>query len=85
MFERITRNIVPPEMAALLLPATTSPKVKGYMFRREGINLYHCVNGSLTILRKQAYVYTAEQVELATLNSWSWGRKPHGKWVVVYA
>ncbi len=76
------RNIVPPEMAALLLPVPGT--VKGYMFRRGGMELYHAKNGTMTVIRDEAYVYSWREAVQASRNSWSWGRKSHGTWVVAY-
>jgi hypothetical protein len=85
MFERIVRNIVPPEMAALLLPVTTSPKVRGYLFRKIDTDLYYSRFGTVTVLRDHARIYSPEQVQIASRNHWNWGHKSHGSWVVVYA
>lgn len=85
MFERIVRNIVPPEMAALLLPATTSPKIRGYLFRRNANGLYHGINGVLTILKSRARVYSISDAEYCSRNKWNWGTRQYGTWVVVYA
>ncbi len=84
MFERITTNIVPPEMAALLLPATTSPKVRGYIFRRHSDGLYHGTNGVVTVLRSNAHIYSRDGMARATRNYWSWGCKGIGTWIIVY-
>lgn len=85
MYERITRNIVPPEMAALLLPVHDSPKVKGYIFKRGSMGMYHA-NGThyLTRVRGCARVYSYEEVCQNSRNGWSWGNKAHGTWVTVY-
>ena len=84
MFERITTNIVPPEMAALLLPITTSPKIKGFMFRRHIDGLFYGTDGVLTILRSKARVYDKWEAAGVSRNEWQWGRKTKGHWVVVY-
>jgi len=82
MFER---TIVPPEMAALLLPVHDSPKVRGFLFRLGGVELFYGNNAEyLTRMRCYARVYSHNEMCQNSRNSWSWGNKAHGKWVVVY-
>lgn len=82
MFQRIVPNIVPPEMAALLL--SPAPKIKGYMFRRHQNGLYYGADGVLTILKSKARIYALREVMVVTRNHWNWGRKDKGTWVVAY-
>ena len=86
MFTRTVPNIVPPEMAALLLDFK-QPEIIGFMFRRNinGIFIFHGLNGLMTFNREAARVYSLKQVELYTRNKWNWGRKSKGHWVVAYA
>ena len=85
----LQRNIVPPEMAALLLPVATSPKIKGYMFRRNKDGLFYAKmsqehKGNLTILRSRARIYQPETIIQVSCRHWNWGHKEQGHWVVVY-
>jgi len=78
------RHIVPPEMAALLLPVKGIGKVKGYMFRRGCDGLWHSKAGYITILREDAHVYSWREVVQACRNPWNWGHRRAGHWVVAY-
>lgn len=83
MFQRIVPNIVPPEMAALLLDFK-QPKIKGYMFRRHQDGLYYGANGVLTILKSKARIYDMKAAMSVSRNHWNWGSKTQGHWVVAY-
>jgi len=83
MFTRTVPNIVPPEMAALLLDFK-QPKIKGFMFRRKLDGLYYGDDGVKTLLKSKARIYDSKEVCGVSRNDWSWGHKAQGTWVVAY-
>ncbi len=68
-----------------LVPEVTSPKVKGFIFKVAGDNTYYLnYQDGITVNKKDAYIYTADEILDLQLSDGGWGTKVHGKWLVVY-